>query len=1267
MDFVQIATRVDRNGVTIVEPKFIVNRRSSDLMTRGKAFYCVWNEETNEWTTDETIVADLIDKQIQEVYKKETEKGNPALMLSMRDFSTRKWIEWQTYYKSLPDKYFKLNNKILFADQKMKRSDYATKTLPYSLSDGTISNYDHLISTLYSEEERRKIEWAIGSIFTGDSKKIQKFLVLYGDAGSGKSTVLNIIEDLFEGYWAPFNAKDICSSRNQFPLEVFQSNPLVGIQHDGDLSRIEDNTIFNSLVSHEMIPMNVKHKSIYHEKFDAFLFMGTNSPVKITDSKSGISRRLIVVHPSGNTLKTNDYNKAVKGVKTELGAIAKHCISVYNELGPHFYDSYRPIDMYEETNDFYNFMSEMYDIFKDGVTLNNAWKAYKDYCEEAKVPYPYSKRVFTTELKSYFQFYDKQKWLPSGVNATNYFSGLIDKKFGKIETVAEVKEIIDIPEWLKLKVQPSIFDKYYSDCKAQYSIEENGTIRPQYKWDKVRTTLSQLDTTKVHYVQLPNAQHICIDFDCKDSDGNKSLEISIKKAVELGLPETYAETSQSGNGLHLSYIYDGDSSRLANKIEDDIEIKVYVGNGALRRKTYLCNDCDIAHISGGLPFKEEKVNHVIDNFYIENDKKLRAMIIKNLNKGYHSSTKSSIDYIYYLLMKAKDEGITYDVTDLKHAVRYFAACSTHQSAYCLNLFQKMPFSSEENEMDAVMRERDSNDDRFIFFDVEVFPNVLIVCWKYENDDIIQRWIQPTPEQIEWLLTKRLIGFNNRKYDNHIVYARCMGYNNLQLFKLSKRLIANNADSYFSEAYEVSYADVLDFTTKKQSLKKYEIELGMLHVENAYPWDENLDESHWDEVAEYCANDVLATEATFKARHADWKARCILSDLSGLTPNASTRMHTTKIIFGNEKHPKLVYTDLSTIFPGYVKMEDGKSNYMGEDPGDGGYVYAEPGVYFNVALLDIASMHPSSIELLNLFGEYTQRFSEIKQARIFIKHKDYESAKKILDGKLAPYLTDEKEAKELSQALKIVINSVYGYTAASFDNPFRDPRNVDNIVAKRGALFMINLKHEVQNRGYTVAHIKTDSIKIPNADKDIIDFVMEYGKKYGYIFEHEDTYERMCLVNNAVYVAKGNDGAWHAVGKQFQVPYVFKTLFSGEQIEFADLCESKSSKDALYLDYNENLPDGEHDYVFVGKVGLFTPVKSGYDGGELYRYADNKYSYATGCKGYRFKESGNISDMTMVDMTYYDKFVEDAVDVIDKYAKEINITANDFIKGEKNNE
>lgn len=338
------------------------------------------------------------------------------------------------------------------------------------------------------------------------------------------------------------------------------------------------------------------------------------------------------------------------------------------------------------------------------------------------------------------------------------------------------------------------------------------------------------------------------------------------------------------------------------------------------------------------------------------------------------------------------------------------------------------------------------------------------------------------------------------------------------------------------------------------------------------------------------------------------------------------------------------------FPGYV-FNGKESIYRGEVTGEGGYVFSEPGIYENVALLDVASQHPTSIELLNLFGPYTKKYSELKEARLAIKRRDYDTARKLLDGKLAPYLDDESNAEALSYALKIALNIVYGLTSAKFPNPFKDNRNIDNIVAKRGALFMIDLKHAVQEEGFTVAHIKTDSIKIPDATPAIIEFVTEFGKKYGYDFEHEGTYDKFCLVNDAVYIAReGNK--WNAVGAQFQHSYVFKTLFTHDKITFDDLCETKNvTQGTMYLDFNESELRKVVEYVHVGRTGSFVPVKK--DGATLWRIKEDKRYAVTGTKGYRWidrdmarSRPGPYQDF--IDFTYFEKLVLEAEAAIEYY-------------------
>ena len=1314
IDFLMIATRSTKRGVIEIYPKFVI-KKSSDLMIRGGDFYAIWVEEKGLWSTDEHDALNIMDRELDKYADEHKESFDANIkVLHMWDAETGMIDNWHKYcQKQMTDMFKMLDEKLIFSNTTPVKKDYASKQLPYPLEPGDYSAYDKLIGTLYSEEERNKIEWSIGAVLSGDSKKIQKFVVLYGSAGTGKSTILNIIQALFEGYYSVFDAKALGSSSNSFALESFKTNPLVAIQHDGDLSRIEDNTRLNSLVSHEMMTVNEKFKSTYANKFKCFLFMGTNKPVKITDAKSGLIRRLIDVTPSGDRVPISEYRRLVAKMEFELGAIAYRCLDVYKQ-NKGAYDNYIPIKMLGASNDFYNFVIDSYLVFskENGVTLKAAWEMYKEYCEDAHVNYPFSQSSFREELGNYFRDFKERYIFEDGTRARSYYYNFRTEKFedNVINNSAVLQQTIEEnPYVIDFKKTESIFDNDYSECYAQY-----GTFKetPTKKWSEVNTKLKDLNTKKLHYIQVP-LNHIVIDFDIPDENGKKNFELNLKEASKF--PPTYAELSKGGQGIHLHYIYTGDPTKLSSIYSEHIEVKVFNGNSSLRRKLSKCNTLPIANISSGLPMKGDEV---INFKELTNEKAIRTLIIKNLNKEYHPGTKPSIDFVYKILEDAYKSKIKYDVTDMRSAIFSFASKSNNQSKYCMDLVGDMKFCSEDAEyIPEIPTEEESSE--IAFFDIEVFPNLFLVNWKLRGvDKKINRMINPNSSEITELLRLKLIGFNNRRYDNHILYAKMLGYNNEQLYGLSQKIINNVPNCYFREAYNISYTDVFDFSSKKQSLKKFEIELGIKHQELGLPWDQPVPKELWEKVADYCDDDVRATEAVFEARQSDWLARQILSDVANMTVNDSTNTLTTKIIFGDERNPQSEFnyrnlgetnkTDVKItnvggvkinddysylneigqpVFPGY-KFEFGKSTYRGEVVGEGGEVYSEPGMYGNVALLDIASMHPSSIINEQTFGtKYTRRFEEIVQSRLAIKHKDYDKAKTLLDGALNPYLEDKDKVKDLAFALKIAINSVYGLTCTSYINAFKDKRNIDNIVAKRGALFMINLKHVVQARGFKVAHIKTDSIKIPDATPEIIKFVQDYGKIYGYNFEHEATYDKMCLVNDAVYIAKYDSGEWTATGTQFKVPYVYKTLFSKEPIEFKDLCETKSVTGTLYLDFNEELedvssyekelekldkkfkeePENEeyleeanrlkkqiakgHNYSFIGKVGLFCPVLNGTGGGILYREKNGKYYAATGTKGYRWLEAEMVETLKKedtIDRSFYDKMVETAAETVSKY-------------------
>lgn len=1225
---------------TKVSPEFIIG--NNDIMVRGGKFYAFWREDLGIWDTDERNLPKYID---HELYRYADMLAEPAQVMTCASFQTKTWETFQRYISNSPDNWVPLDSKVHFLGTDLHKEDYASKTVPYSLSDDPCPNYEKLISTLYNAVDRERLEWAIGCALSGHNLDIQKMFVIYGEPGSGKSTVLEIIAKLFEGYSRQVDVTKMVKSNSSFPLDALSSNPVVGIQPEVDLSRVQVNEVLNSIVAHDTVTIEQKYKTPFDMRIQTILFLATNKLVQITDAWSGMVRRLVVIEPSGRRLPRDEYESVRTGLQYELGSIAKHCMDVYERLGRSYLDAHVAQDMIDKTDYFYAFVMDNLEYFRDQeyVTGAGAYKLYRSYGEENGYRYLDDAMRFRIELGKYFESYKADTTI-NNVRIRHVFKGFIEEK-SMIESRGN-----DVA--IDLREQHSLLDDILADCPAQLATEDG---IPSYAWDNVTTTLKDIDTSKVHYVRLP-IEHIVIDFDLKDANGEKSLERNL--AAASSFPATYAEVSKSGSGLHLHYIYRGDPTKLSSIYSEGIEVKVFKGKSSLRRCLTLCNDTPIAVISSGLPLKGEAP--VIDKNHVMKERQIRALILRALRKEIHANTKPNIDFIAKILDEAYYSTEPYDVSDLQSSVIYFAASSTNNSAYCLEKVSAMHFKSDDMLPKSKQEETDIQEKDLVFFDCEVFPNVLIVCWKQKGNPKVYSVYNPGTAFLETFFKSPLVGFNNLRYDNIILYARYIGYDNRALYDLSQDIVARKKMTGFREASGISYTDVYDFASAphKQSLKKWEIELGIHHQENEYPWDEPVPEEKWPEVAEYCSNDVRATEAVFDHIHSDFVARKILAIMANGTPNDTTNQLTTKLIFQGDNHPqdKLVYTDLSEMFPGY-KYEAGKSTYRGHEVGEGGFVYAEPGYYKNVVCIDVASMHPTSIEQLNYLGPYTKRYSQLKQARLAIKHKDMTLLRDIVGGAVMAYIEAQKlNVKDLSNALKTALNSVYGLTAAHFDNPFRHPDNIDNIVAKRGALFMIDLLEACHERGIQVIHIKTDSIKIL-ADPEDEQFVTDFGARYGYEFEIEDRYPKLCLVNKAVYIAQEMNESWTATGAQFAHPYVFKTLFSHEPLTLKDYAETKSVQTALYLAAGEG---DKKTYEFVGRVGSFLPVLDSM-GRELVAKRDDKYVSVSGAKDYRWilTEWGGFSNSINLDMSYYDKLVDEAKATIEQFVPFEEFVAKDL--------
>lgn len=1209
-----------------------------DLICKGGEMYAFWNGSM--WDTDINNLIAKIDGDVLRT-KDALLASNPNLKIKtslLNNHNSRVMEEFKKYTKLSNQSEIAFNTRILFEGDQVKREDYATTRLSYNPTEGPTPTFDELFDLLYSEDELEKILWFIGALLTNSMSKIEKFMFIYGPTGTGKGTVLKLVQMLFEGYIANISLHTLTSD-SEFATAQLKEVPLL-IDSDSNLSKIKNDINLLKLTGHEAVTVNIKHRQTYDITFRGLLIAASNQRYKVRNIDSGITRRAVVIEPTNKKHRTQDYFRLMDRIKFEVPSIAYKAIEVFTKRGPFFLENYVNVDMVEATDHIFAFMRENAKLLGDVVTLKKASELYKIYLDDIGFETRGYKRIIKEELKRYYYHFDESKRI-EGTFMYNVYSGIkydliFPEKRGEIKLSEEYPEskLEELMKELGLTAQESIFDQTAAEYPAQLTTQR-GT--PIYKWDNVETALKDIDTKLLHYVRVP-LNHIVIDLDVTEN-GEKNLVKNLEKA--LTFPPTYTELSKSGRGVHMHYIYEGDVNMLESLYEEDIEIKVFTGKQALRRRLTKCNNREIARIGSGLPQKRKKGVNMYQEVEIISwdEKKMRTAVTNNLLKKYHANTKPSMDFIKHIFEEAERQGKKYDLRDLKQDILVFAASSTNQAPACITIANEINYTTiEDADQDkfqtgsAILPKED-----LYFYDVEVFPNLFVVVFKkYGEKEEFTKWVNPSSEQMEQLMKKPLVGFNNRRYDNHIIYSRLLDDSNTKTYIQSQRIINEQHGAFYGAAYEISYADIYEYSSIKQGLKKWEVDLDIYHDELEFPWDKPVPEEYWPRVVEYCVNDVVATEAVFEATYNDYRARAIIAELSGLSFNAKVQDHTARFIFGSDPKPqdKFIYTDLSEQFPGY-KYAYGKSEYRGEDPSEGGYVYAEPGVYKNVAVLDVASMHPRSLINLNYFGPYTKNFEDLVDTRLLIKHRKYDEAREKFDGRLAPYLKDEKSAKDLSYSLKIIINIVYGMTSAKYDNKFRHKDNADNIVAKRGALFMIDLKHAVQEQGYKVIHIKTDSIKIPEVDDKIIKFVIDFGKQYGYTFEHEVTYEAFALVNKAVYIGKHVDNGkvlYDAVGKEFAEPYVFKTLFSKEKIEDVDFAQVKQVKDAHI----------ELDGVHVGRIA---EIYCSLSGGELLRVTDDKTGAISGTKGYNWRLFSEYKGKEDIDMSYYLDTTEKAYDSI----------------------
>jgi hypothetical protein len=467
-------------------------------------------------------------------------------------------------------------------------------------------------------------------------------------------------------------------------------------------------------------------------------------------------------------------------------------------------------------------------------------------------------------------------------------------------------------------------------------------------------------------------------------------------------------------------------------------------------------------------------------------------------------------------------------------------------------------------------------EQYLFYDVEVFAHDTIIVFKDENKRLQRVFHNNFIQLNDFIKGKTLIGFNNYYYDDKIL-TYCLGLKTPQQIKvLNDRLIAGENVKFVGKQSFKSLDCFQQIDVSMPSLKKIQGNFGRMILESAIPFDlpRALTPAEFDEVLHYCISDVDTTIDVYKQRIKSYfQPKENLVEMLGRADAA--RWNTTTIsanLLLKKPLPKWSGLRVPEEFMEYVPadvrdlwLEKKKGSVTIEDFdneiqfGFGGLHGAHKRIkrVENVKLLDVASMYPNIILNLNALGHATEKYEKILQKRLEVKHVD----------------------KTLSDALKLILNSVYGNLNNEYSTLYNPKAALS--VCVYGQIALYELCKRI-SPFCTIININTDGVAFIPLNEKYLDVTKEWEQEFQLQLEQDnfDLFHQKD-VNNYIGVigdkmkCKGGD-----VNR-----YEKDALFRNNNARILDIAlVDKLVHDKDILDtLTENL-DKPHLYQYILKAG-----------------------------------------------------------------------------------
>ncbi|MCR0868967.1 hypothetical protein NEJ94_14345 [Staphylococcus aureus] len=415
------------------------------------------------------------------------------------------------------------------------------------------------------------------------------------------------------------------------------------------------------------------------------------------------------------------------------------------------------------------------------------------------------------------------------------------------------------------------------------------------------------------------------------------------------------------------------------------------------------------------------------------------------------------------------------------------------------------------------------DEDLLFYDIEVFKHNAFVVFKDINKNEVGLFHNDFNGIAELIKNKVLVGYNNHFYDDKILSNMLNGYTPEYIKKINDEIINGQKHAYINKLLPRTLDVFQQIDVSKPSLKRVEGNAGKMILESSVDFkiDRALTPKELQEAIDYCRYDVDTTIEIYKRRKnsyfmpkwslvnrlgnpkADkWNTTTISANVLTHKPLpkwSSIRLHKAVNKLNHEKNiemlnlvPEKVQELWLNQSKGAVTIEDFDCNI---EFGFGGLhgVNKKKKDVKNVKLLDVTSMYPSILININGLETATKTYADILQERKEIKHKD----------------------KTLSDALKLVLNSVYGNLNNQYSLLY-DP-NKQKSVCFYGQIALFDLCKRL-SKSCEIININTDGVAFITDSDEYKEVWKAWEKDFNLTLEEDEfTHFIQKDVNNYVAI------------------------------------------------------------------------------------------------------------------------------------------------------